>query len=75
MFKSDKTYDTLKTISLLFVPVSGFIASVVTIFGVPYADKITALLTALDTCLGGIVLVAKKLYDKKKGEEESTENE
>lgn len=74
MFKSNKTYDTLKTISLFFVPISGFIASVVNIIGVPYADKITAILTALDTCLGSIVLVAKKLYDKKT-EEEGTEDE
>lgn len=65
MFKSDKTYDTLKAISLFFVPISGFIASVVNIIGVPYADKVTAILTAADTCLGSIVIVAKKLYDKK----------
>lgn len=62
---SDKTYDTLKTISLLFVPISGFIASVVTIFGVPFADKVTAVLTAADTCLGSIVVIAKKIHDKK----------
>lgn len=73
MFKSDKTYDTLKTISLLFVPISGFIASMVNIIGVPYADKITAILTALDTCLGGIVIVAKKVYDMKKEEGEAND--
>jgi len=65
MFKSDKTYDTLKAIALFFVPVSGFIASVINVLGVPYADKVTAILTAADTCLGGIVAIAKKRYDEK----------
>lgn len=65
MFKNDKTYDTLKTIALLFVPVSGFISSVINIIGVPYADKVTAILTATDTLLGGLVMVAKKIHDKK----------
>lgn len=65
MFKNDKTYDTIKEIALLFVPISGFIASVVNVIGIPYADKVTAILTALDTCLGGIVVVAKKIHDKK----------
>lgn len=73
MFKNDKTYDTLKTIALLFVPISGFISSVVNIIGIPYADKVTAILTALDTCLGGIVVVAKKIHDGKmeEGEEDA----
>ena len=70
MFKNDKTYDTLKTIALLFVPISGFIASVVNIIGIPYADKVTAILTALDTCLGGIVVMAKKIHDGKMEEGE-----
>ena len=65
MFKSDKTYDTLKTIALLFVPVSGFISSIINIIGLPYADKVTAILTATDTLLGGLVIVAKKVYDAK----------
>lgn len=70
MFKNDKTYDTLKTIALLFVPISGFISSVVNVIGIPYADKVTAILTALDACLGGIVVVAKKIHDGKMEEGE-----
>ena len=73
MFKNDKTYDTLKTIALLFVPISGFISSVVNIIGIPYADKVTAIITAIDTCLGSIVIVAKKIHDGKteEGEEDA----
>lgn len=73
MFKSDKTYDTLKTIALLFVPVSGFISSVINILGVPYADKVTAILTATDTLIGGLVVVAKKIHDKKLEEGEGND--
>ena len=70
---SDKTYDILKNIALFAVPISGFISSVVTIIGVPYAEMVTAILTALDTCLGGIVIVAKKIHDGKteEGEEDA----
>lgn len=62
---SDKTYDTIKNIALFAVPITGFISSVVTIIGVPYAEIVTSILTALDTCLGGIVIVAKKIHDGK----------
>ena len=62
---SDKTYDTLKNIALFAVPITGFISSVVTICGVPYAEIVTSCLTALDTCLGSIVIVAKKIHDGK----------
>ena len=70
---SDKTYDTLKNIALFAVPISGFISSVVTIIGVPYAEMVTAILTALDACLGGIVIEAKKIHDGKteEGEEDA----
>lgn len=66
---SNKTYDTIKAIALLLVPIVAFAGSVVTILNVPYGAQITAILTALDACLGGIVTVASKLYkDKEEGE-------
>lgn len=66
---SNKTYDTIKTIALFAVPVLAFIASLCSIWNVPYCEQITATLTALDTLLGAIVIVAKKLYDgNQKGE-------
>lgn len=70
---SNKTYDTLKNIALFAVPITTFISSVVNIIGIPYADVITACLTALDTCLGGIVIEAKKIHDGKtdEGEEDA----
>lgn len=64
---SDKTYDIIKNTALFAVPILGFIASLCSIWNVPYCEAITATLTAIDTLLGGIVVVAKKIYDGKKG--------
>ena len=66
---SDKTYDTIKNVALFAVPVLSFIGSLVTIWAaivttntvIPAA--ITATLTAIDTLLGGIVIVAKRIHD------------
>jgi len=61
---SNKAYDVLSMVSRLFVPVSAFIASILCIWDIPYAEPITATLTAIDTLLGGIVVVLKAQYDK-----------
>lgn len=62
---SNKTYDVIKAIALFAVPVLAFITALCSIWNVPYCEQITATLTAIDTLLGGIVIVAKKLYDGK----------
>jgi energy-converting hydrogenase Eha subunit A len=67
---SNKTYDIIKNTALFAVPVLAFASAVVTILAQHHenipAAEITAIITALDTLLGGIVLVAKKIYDEKK---------
>ena len=60
---SNKTYDVIKAIALFAVPVLAFAAALCSIWNVPYCEQITATLTAIDTLLGGVVIVAKKLYD------------
>ena len=66
---SNKVYDILSLVSRIFVPISAFIASLLVIWQVPYAEQITATLTAVDTLLGGLVMALKVQYDKKmKGE-------
>lgn len=62
---NDKVYDTLKVIALAIVPILAFIASLVTIWDVPNADKITASLTALDTLVSALVVVLNTIYKKK----------
>lgn len=61
---SNKTYDLIKNTALFAVPVITFAAALCTIWNVPHCAEITATLSALDTLLGGIVLVAKKIHDK-----------
>ena len=69
---SDKTYDIINNTALFAAPVLAFMGSLVTIWAaiitkdpvIPAA--ITVTLTAIDTLLGGIVLVAKKIYEEKK---------
>lgn len=68
---SDKTYDIIKNTALFAAPVLSFLGSLVTIWAAIVTNDsvipaaITATLTAIDTLLGGIVLVAKKIYEEK----------
>lgn len=66
---TNKTYDIIKNVALFAVPFLAFAASLCSIWNVPYCEQITATLTALDTLLGAIVIVAKRIYegDKQKG--------
>ena len=62
---SNKAYDIIKTIALIATPTITFIASVVTILNIPHGAEITAILAALDTFLGSLVVVLKLNYDRK----------
>ena len=61
---SNRTYDTIKNIALILTPVLAFLASLITIWQIPYGAEITATLTALDVLAGAIVVVAKKIYEE-----------
>jgi small basic protein len=59
---TNQQYDTLKMIALILTPVLAFLASLTNIWHVPYAEQIVATLTALDTLIGAIVVIANKQY-------------
>lgn len=61
---SNKSYDAIKNTALFAVPVLTFGAALCTIWNVPHCAEITATLSAVDTLLGGLVIVAKKIHDK-----------
>lgn len=61
---SNRTYDIIKLISLLAVPLVAFIGALCTIWNVPHAEQITATLTAIDTLLGAVVVILAKEYHK-----------
>ena len=62
---NNKTYDIIKNTALVITPVLAFIASLVSIWNIPHGAEITATLTAIDTLLGAIVIVAKTIYEGK----------
>lgn len=62
---TNKTYDIIKAVALLMAPVLVFISALCSIWKVPYCEQITATLAALDTLLGAVVVVAKKLWESK----------
>ena len=76
---SDHTYDIIKNFALFAAPVLAFLGSLVTIWSaiitkdpvIPAA--ITATLTAVDTLLGAVVIVAKNIYESNKEKEKEIE--
>ena len=64
MQMSNRTYDIIKLVSLLAVPLVAFIGALCTIWRVPHAEQITATLTAIDTLLGAVVVILAKEYHK-----------
>ena len=59
---SNKAYDTIKDISLLWMPI------LITFYGVPYGEQILATLTGLNAALGAVVKYYKSRYDKESEE-------
>lgn len=66
---TNKTYDTMKLISLLIAPIVVFVTALVQIWGIPYGAEIVATIGAIDVLFGAIVVIAKKKYDGKLDEE------
>lgn len=62
---SNKTYDTLKLLSLVAMPMITFVCAVLKIWNVPYTAEITATLAAVDTLLGALVTGLKAAYTKR----------
>lgn len=66
-FMNNKTYDILKFIALLIAPVIVLVSQIVDIWGIPYGEQITTTLAAIDVFVGSVVVIAKKIYEKKGG--------
>lgn len=60
----DTTYDMIKNVALIAAPVLVFLSALCSIWNVPHCDEMTATLAAVDTLLGGIVVVAKKIHER-----------
>lgn len=63
---SNKTYDILKWIALIFLPAIGTLYfALAGIWGLPYGEEIVGTITAIDTFLGCILGISSVNYNKK----------
>lgn len=68
---SNKSYDIVKDISLLWMPIIiTFYGVISATWGIPYGEQILATLTGLNAALGAVVKYFKTKYDKKKADAE-----
>lgn len=64
---SNKSYDVVKDISLLWMPITiTFYGVISATWGIPYGEQILATLAGLNAALGAVVKYFKSKYDKKK---------
>lgn len=66
IFKNDKVYDTLKTISLVAIPVSTFIVAILGAYNYGNIERVTAILAAINTLLGALVKISSEAYKKER---------
>ena len=62
---SNKTYDVLKWIALIFIPAIGALYfGLAQIWGFPYGEEIVGTLTLIDTFLGALLGISTAQYNK-----------
>lgn len=68
MKMNDKLYDILKYVAIIGLPsLATLYAAIAPIWGLPYADEIPATVTAVQTCLGALLMISTAEYNKSKG--------
>ena len=65
---NNKTFNLVRTVGEIAVPVIACITAICTIWNVPHCAEVTATLTALDTLIGAIVMILRKDYNKRQTE-------
>lgn len=62
---SNKVYDILKWIALIFIPAIGALYfGLAQIWGFPYGEEIVGTLTLIDTFLGALLGISTAQYNK-----------
>lgn len=65
MKMSNKIYDILKWVALIFIPALGTLYFAISaIWGLPYGEQIVGTLTAVDTFLGALLGISTYQYNK-----------
>lgn len=63
---SNKTFDTLRLIEAVFVPLATFLIAMTDTWDVPYAAQIAATIAALNVCFGAVIETLRKIYNSSK---------
>ena len=70
MIFSDKMYDMLKWIALIFLPALGTLYfALASIWGLPYGQEIVGTITAIDAFLGALLGISTVQYKRDKNNE------
>lgn len=64
MKMSNETYDVLKKISLMLVPIVTLITALSDIWGFPHGVEIAATVSAIGVCLGACLAISSQEYHK-----------
>lgn len=79
MFKSNRLYDVLKWLAIIFLPaLAKLIQGIFGVWGIPYGDEIASTIGYVQVFLGAILCVSSVQYylnNKKDDKEEGTEDE
>ena len=65
---TNKTFDTLRTIEAIFVPLCTFAIAMLDNWDVPHAAQIAATIAGLNTAFGAIIESLRKAYNKDNAE-------
>lgn len=72
---SNKVFDVLKWIAIIFLPaISFFYSTIAGIWGLPYGDEISKTIFALETLLGALLGISTINYNSKKAMNEELSN-
>lgn len=63
----NKTFDILRTIQSIFVPLATFLIALTDIWNVPYATQIAATIAGLNVMFGAIIEALRKQYNNEIG--------
>ena len=73
MILQNKTYDVLKFIALLIMPLADLIAALANIWGLPYGSQIVATLVAIHAFLSAFVKLSSDKYHEDKVQDNVTD--
>lgn len=62
MLMQNKTYDVLKMVALIILPLADLVAALANIWGLPYGSQIVATLVAVHAFLAAFVKVSSDKY-------------